>query len=85
MNQFKTFITDDTGAVTVDWVVLTAAVVGLALAAMAVISGGVEDLSQDTSGAMTDYEIDDSFDGAGEANAGDEAAESEDPVSESFF
>ncbi|WP_407933489.1 hypothetical protein [Fontisubflavum oceani] len=30
---------------TVDWVVLTAAIVGLGLAVMAVVSGGIEDLT----------------------------------------
>jgi len=84
LNQFNTFITDDTGAVTVEWVVVTAAVVGLALATMAVVSGGVEDLSQDTSGAMSDYEIDADFDGAGEANAEDEADEPTDAVNAQF-
>ena len=42
------FIKNDAGAVTVDWVVLTAALVGLGLATMSVVSGGVEDLSTDT-------------------------------------
>ncbi len=41
----KNFIASESGAVTVDWVVLTAALVGLGLAVMAVISGGVQDLS----------------------------------------
>ncbi|MBF9029191.1 hypothetical protein HKCCE3408_02175 [Rhodobacterales bacterium HKCCE3408] len=45
MNILKTFAASESGAVTVDWVVLTAAIVGLALAVMAVISGGVEDLT----------------------------------------
>jgi Flp pilus assembly pilin Flp len=31
MTNFSTFLNDETGAVTVDWVVLTAAVVGLGL------------------------------------------------------
>jgi hypothetical protein len=35
----KTFWHDDSGAVTVDWVVLTAAVVGLAMAAIVSIQG----------------------------------------------
>jgi Flp pilus assembly pilin Flp len=34
---FKNFSKDDSGAVTVDWVVLTAAVVGLAIAAYTAI------------------------------------------------
>ncbi|WP_371154354.1 pilus assembly protein [Jannaschia sp. 2305UL9-9] len=41
------FIHDESGAVTVDWVVLTAALVGLGLAVMGVISGGIESLSND--------------------------------------
>ena len=36
------FTEDETGAVTVDWVVLTAAVVGLGLAAMTVVRGGLD-------------------------------------------
>ncbi|MCM2560618.1 hypothetical protein M8756_03895 [Lutimaribacter sp. EGI FJ00015] len=37
MNFFKNFRKDEDGAVTVDWVVLTAAVVGLAIAAYGAI------------------------------------------------
>ena len=43
----KNFAKSESGAVTVDWVVLTAALVGLGLAVMAVVSGGVENLSND--------------------------------------
>ena len=43
---------NDSGAVTVDWVVLTAALVGLGLAAMSVVSGGVEDLANDTNDSL---------------------------------
>ncbi len=39
----KKFNNEEDGAVTVDWVVLTAAVVGLGLAALSVIRGGVKD------------------------------------------
>ena len=45
MQMITTFAKSESGAVTVDWVVLTAALVGLGLAVMAVVSGGVEDLS----------------------------------------
>ncbi|MEQ8368584.1 MAG: hypothetical protein RIB61_17945 [Roseicyclus sp.] len=44
-NMIKNFVQSESGAVTVDWVVLTAALVGLGLAVMAVVSGGIEDLS----------------------------------------
>ena len=43
--MFQNFIKSESGAVTVDWVVLTAALVGLGLAVMAVISTGIEDLT----------------------------------------
>jgi Flp pilus assembly pilin Flp len=60
---FKNFATSESGAVTVDWVVLTAAIVGLGLAVMAVVSGGVEDLSNDISSSLTDIDpVDDPFD-----------------------
>lgn len=43
----QTFANNESGAVTVDWVVLTAALVGLALAVLGVVSGGVEDVARD--------------------------------------
>lgn len=43
----RTFLADETGAVTVDWVVLSAGLVGLGLATMAVVSTGVQDTSGD--------------------------------------
>ena len=46
MNTFiSQFLSDEDGAVTVDWVVLTALVVGLAVAAYAGIQGGSTDLA----------------------------------------
>ncbi|MFM2354363.1 MAG: hypothetical protein RLZZ528_99 [Pseudomonadota bacterium] len=41
----KNFRADEDGAVTVDWVVLTAAVVGLGVAALAAIKSGTASLS----------------------------------------
>jgi hypothetical protein len=41
------FLKDETGAVTVDWVVITASLVGLGLATMTMVSGGLEDASSD--------------------------------------
>ncbi|WP_238365987.1 Flp family type IVb pilin [Mesobacterium pallidum] len=41
---FKNFRNDEDGAVTVDWVVLTAAVVGLAIAAYSTIESSANDL-----------------------------------------
>ncbi|MEO9517588.1 hypothetical protein [Shimia sp.] len=49
MNKFlNKFRKDEDGAVTVDWVVLTAAVVGLAVAAYAAIERGATDLTGQT-------------------------------------
>jgi Flp pilus assembly pilin Flp len=48
----KNFIADESGAVTVDWVVLTAAIAILGLAVLTVVSGGVETLSTDISTDM---------------------------------
>lgn len=46
---FKNFRRDEDGAVTVDWVVLTAAVVGLAVAAYSSIETGAKSLTSNTS------------------------------------
>lgn len=40
--MIKNFVADDSGAVTVDWVVLTAAIVGLGIAVLASVSTGVQ-------------------------------------------
>ena len=45
MNFFNKFRRDEDGAVTVDWVVLTAAIVGLGIAILATVSAGVGDLA----------------------------------------
>eukprot|EP00581_Thalassiosira_minuscula_P032361 CAMPEP_0183769750 /NCGR_PEP_ID=MMETSP0739-20130205/22867_1 /TAXON_ID=385413 /ORGANISM="Thalassiosira miniscula, Strain CCMP1093" /LENGTH=59 /DNA_ID=CAMNT_0026009443 /DNA_START=82 /DNA_END=261 /DNA_ORIENTATION=+ len=45
LNKFRK---DENGAVTVDWVVLTAAVVGLAVAAYTSIETGAAELTADT-------------------------------------
>lgn len=44
LNLIKTFSNDESGAVTVDWVVLTAAIVGLGIAVIYSVSGGVQGL-----------------------------------------
>ncbi len=55
----KTFLVSESGAVTVDWVVLTAAIVGLGLAVMAVVSAGVESLSNDIAGELNTIDAND--------------------------
>ncbi|MDM7969396.1 MAG: hypothetical protein QUV10_07225 [Paracoccaceae bacterium] len=49
---FKNFSKDESGAVTVDWVVLTAAVVGLAIAAYAAVDSSTLALSDRTAAAI---------------------------------
>ena len=42
LNIFKNFRKDEDGAVTVDWVVLTAAIVGLGLVVMTTVGGAIK-------------------------------------------
>ncbi|WP_420586443.1 Flp family type IVb pilin [Ruegeria sp.] len=49
----KNFRKDEDGAVTVDWVVLTAAIVGLAAVAYTQVGDGVDDLAGDIDTALT--------------------------------
>ena len=48
-NLMNAFVKDEDGAVTVDWVVLTAAVVGIAIAVAATIKTGLNDAASDIS------------------------------------
>ena len=57
MKFINTFCKDEDGAVTVDWVVLTAAVVGLGVAAYSQISTGTGALTASTSGYMSSQDI----------------------------
>ena len=45
MTKFSAFLKDEAGAVTVDWVVLTAAIVGLGIVVMQTVGGGITSLS----------------------------------------
>lgn len=59
--QIKSFLVDETGAVTVDWVILTAGIVSLAIAASAVVVDGTEDLSNDVDAKLKSQLIKTSF------------------------
>ena len=61
MTNFSAFLNDETGAVTVDWVVLTAAVVTLGLVVFTFIAPAVSGLASD---------IGDEIDDAGTAMTG---------------
>jgi Flp pilus assembly pilin Flp len=70
IHRIETFIHDESGAVTVDWVVLTAAIVGLGLAVMSVVSGGIENLSGNISTTLTNTDpLQNPFDDANQATA----------------
>ncbi len=43
--MFNAFLNDESGAVTVDWVVLTAAIVGLGIAVLTSVSNGTNALA----------------------------------------
>jgi len=53
----KKFCRDEDGAVTVDWVVLTAAVVGLAVAIVLALTNGSAGVSAGTEAFMTNFEF----------------------------
>ena len=55
---FKKFNKDEDGAVTVDWVVLTAAVVGLAVAGVASVRTGVTSLAGTISTEVSTKSVD---------------------------
>lgn len=59
LNFIKNFRKDDSGAVTVDWVVLTAAIVALGGAAYTAISGGADDLTSDVADMMSSTTVSD--------------------------
>jgi Flp pilus assembly pilin Flp len=61
--NLRNFVSGESGAVTVDWVVLTAAIVGLGLAVMAVVSSGVENLSGDINTQLRAQNITTTFTG----------------------
>ena len=47
MTKFSAFLKDEAGAVTVDWVVLTAAIVGLGLVVFTYIQPAISQLASD--------------------------------------
>jgi len=57
----QNFKNDESGAVTVDWVVLTAAFVGLGIAVLAAVSDGVNDLSSDIDTQLSGQAISTTF------------------------
>ena len=57
----KKFHEAEDGAVTVDWVVLTAAVVGLGIAALAAVKGGMKTLTTSINNQLASQSINTTF------------------------
>lgn len=58
MNILNKFRDDESGAVTVDWVVLTAAIVGLAIAVLASVREGVNTLAENIGTEVGEITVD---------------------------
>ncbi|KIN60274.1 hypothetical protein Z945_1242 [Sulfitobacter noctilucae] len=54
-NKIKNFFSAEEGAVTVDWVVLTAAVVGLAVTVIFAIQGPTDDVGDGVGNYLSGY------------------------------
>lgn len=57
LNFIKTFRADEDGAVTVDWVVLTAAVVGLGIAVLSAVNTGSNTLADNIEAELAATEV----------------------------
>ena len=58
LENIKTFAAGESGAVTVDWVVLTAAIVGLGIAVVTSVRSGVVDIGATISASLSGATID---------------------------
>lgn len=56
-SYLKHFLTSESGAVTVDWVVLTAAVVGLGLSVLTGVTSETQNVSNRIGSHMSDMEL----------------------------
>jgi Flp pilus assembly pilin Flp len=66
LTRLRLFRDDEDGAATIDWVVLTAASVGLGIAVMDKVTNGVENLANDIAAQLSAQSISTSFDSAPE-------------------
>ena len=55
--NLKSFAANESGAVTVDWVVLTAAIVGLGIAVIASVRNGTASLATDIQNSLTNANV----------------------------
>ena len=65
----KQFRDDESGAVTVDWVVLTAAIVGLGIAVVATVGGGIGNMGQTIADALDGATIGTDLENLGSSSA----------------
>jgi Flp pilus assembly pilin Flp len=61
IHSLQTFLTDDRGTVSVDWAVLSAAVVALSLATVTVLNGGVQTMVSRMDAELRTQQLSDSF------------------------
>lgn len=59
--KLTAFAADETGVVSVDWMVISAACIGLSLATVSVVSGGFDDLSADVASSLAGRPLIDNF------------------------
>jgi len=64
MKLFANFAKNESGAVTVDWVVLTAAIVGIAIAVLTVVSGGINNAANAINNQLNSASTNTSISGA---------------------
>ena len=55
--MIKNFCTNESGAITVDWVVLTAAIVGLGIAVLTSVGGGTTSLADKISSELATSDV----------------------------
>ena len=61
MHNIKSFLTDPSGAITVEWVVLTAAIVGLMFASLSLFFGGITDHADVTAAELSSMQVVDQY------------------------
>ena len=61
INLIKSFRNDEDGAVTVDWVVLTAAVVGLGIAVLSSVTTGTQGVTENIEGYLSTITVKEAF------------------------
>ena len=58
LNKIKNFVNNESGAVTIDWVILTAGVVVMAIAIYNVVDGMSSSLANNAAGAVASFNAD---------------------------